>query len=82
MHGWASKHLRQTAVEHMRIRCTLVYSLRTYGKAVLALYTVFCSVLLGNLLIAIITNRYKPEKVREQAALNMAESKWGPMCCW
>ncbi len=33
------------------------YNYRTYGKAMLAIYTLLSALLLANLLIAIITNR-------------------------
>lgn len=36
----------------------LDYSTRTYGKAILAVYTILSGILLGNLLIAIITYRW------------------------
>lgn len=35
-----------------------------YGKLVLILYLILASLLLLNLLIAIVTNRYKPDEVR------------------
>ncbi len=56
----------------------LFYSLTHVHPHLSHRYTVICTILLGNLLIAIITNRYKPEKVKEQAALNMAESELAP----
>ncbi|KAJ9530221.1 hypothetical protein QJQ45_023513 [Haematococcus lacustris] len=46
---------------------------RVYGQAILAIYFTLCGLLLANLLIAIITHRYRPEDTKEQNALNMAQ---------
>ncbi|GAX72805.1 hypothetical protein CEUSTIGMA_g260.t1 [Chlamydomonas eustigma] len=46
---------------------------RVYGILILISYTILSTILMGNLLIAIITNRYKPEKEHSQNVLNFTE---------
>jgi hypothetical protein len=49
-------------------------SYRIYGYFLLISYTILCTILMGNLLIAIITNRYRPEAARSQSALQFAQT--------
>eukprot|EP00955_Chlamydomonas_euryale_P104306 365556-Chlamydomonas_euryale.AAC.2 len=50
-----------------------VQAYRLYGILIFAIYSLVSTVLLGNLLIAIITNRYRPDEAKAQASLNFAE---------
>ncbi|GAX73240.1 hypothetical protein CEUSTIGMA_g694.t1 [Chlamydomonas eustigma] len=50
----------------------LTYNL--YGILILVCYSIISTILMGNLLIAIITNRYRPEALQAQSVLNFAKS--------
>ena len=51
-----------------------VQAYRLYGTIIFIIYTIVSTILLGNLLIAIITNRYRPESTRQQSILNFAQT--------
>ena len=46
-------------MKEMELSPDVYTAFETYGDIILISYSVICAILLGNLLIAIITNRYK-----------------------
>ena len=46
-------------MKEMELPPDVYTAFETYGDIILISYSVICAILLGNLLIAIITNRYK-----------------------
>lgn len=46
---------------------------RVYGQVMFVLYTVFAAIVLSNLLIAIVTYKYKPEQIQQQSQFEQAK---------
>lgn len=47
---------------------------KLYGTLIMTIYTIISTIILGNLLIAIITNRYRPEQSKALFNLNFADA--------
>lgn len=62
------------AIDELGLPSEVAATYRLYGIVIMIIYTILSTILLGNLLIAIITNRYKPELARAQFLLNFAET--------
>ena len=62
------------AIDELGLPDDVAKTYRIYGTVVMILYTILSTILLGNLLIAIITNRYKPEMAKAQFLLNFSET--------